>query len=81
MGLAAFCAQAVSLNVGDTLALPGTTVAAEPKLGGTVLIDENIPFAFGTITGHVQQRIVKSSVDGSLDFYWRVFREPLIIRF
>jgi hypothetical protein len=75
MALSTFCAQAVSLNVGDTLALPGTKVAAEPNLAGTVLIDENIPFTFGGISGHVQQRIVKSSVDGTLDFYWRVFND------
>lgn len=78
LGLSALPAHAVLLNPGDILPLPGTTVAAEPQLAGTVVIDELIPFSFsagvgaGNITGTTQQRIVKSSVDGTLDFYWRV---------
>lgn len=81
LGLAALSAHAVLLNPGDNLALPGTTVAAEPQLAGTVLVDELIPFSFsagaglGNITGEVQQRIVRSSVDGTLDFYWRVMND------
>ena len=82
-GLSAFCAHAVLLNPGDSgIPLPGTTVAAEPQLAGTVLVDELIPFSFsagtglGNITGQVQQRIVQSSVDGTLDFYWRVMNDP-----
>lgn len=75
LGLSTFCAQAVSLNEGDSLPLQGTSVALEPQLAGTVIVDENVPFSFGGITGHVQQRIVKSSKDGSLDFYWRVFND------
>lgn len=71
-------AEAVLLNPGDNLALPGTTVAAEPQLAGTVLVDEIIPFSFsagsglGDITGQVQQRIIRSSVDGTIDFSWRL---------
>ena len=78
VSLSVLSAHAVLLGPGDTLALPGTTVAAEPQLAGTVLVDELIPFSFsagvglGDITGQVQQRIVRSSVDGTLDFYWRV---------
>ena len=74
-------AEAVLLNPGDNLALPGTTVAAEPQLAGTVLVDDLIPFSFsagsglGNITGEVQQRIVRSSVDGTVDFYWRVVND------
>jgi len=74
-------AEAVLLNPGDNLALPGTTVAAEPQLAGTVLVDELIPFSFSAgsglsnITGEVQQRIVRSSVDGTVDFYWRVVND------
>jgi len=80
--LTAFSANAVMLLPGDTnVPLPGTTVAAEPQLAGTVLVDEMIPFSFsagvgaGDITGMVQQRIVQSSVDGTLDFYWRVIND------
>ena len=82
LGVYAAPASAVLLNPGDILPLPGTTLAAEPQLAGTVLIDELIPFSFsagtglGNITGNVQQRIVRSSVDGTLDFYWRIMNDP-----
>lgn len=81
VALCATNAEAVLLNPGDNLPLPGTTVAAEPQLAGTVLVDEIIPFSFsagtglGDITGHVQQRVVQSSVDGTIDFYWRVIND------
>jgi hypothetical protein len=71
-------ARAVLLTPGSTVALPGTTVAAEPQLAGVVQVDELIDFSFvgddagGLITGHVQQRVVLA-VDGTIDFYWRVF--------
>lgn len=82
LSLSFFSAHAVMLNPGDNLALPGTTAAVEPQLAGTVLVDELIPFSFsagtglGDITGQVQQRIVRSSVDGTLDFYWRIMSDP-----
>jgi hypothetical protein len=82
LSVSALSAHAVLLNPGDFgVALPGTTVAAEPQLAGTVLVDELIPFSFsagpglGDITGEVQQRVVRSSVDGTLDFYWRVMND------
>jgi hypothetical protein len=71
-------ARAVILAPGATVALPGTTVAAEPQLAGLIQVDELIDFSFvgddagGLITGHVQQRVVLA-VDGTIDFYWRVF--------
>jgi hypothetical protein len=59
--------------------LPGTTVAAQPELAGTVLEDEVQAFSFtaygGLVTGTVQSRVVRSSVDGTLDFYWRVVND------
>lgn len=71
-------AQAVVLPAGTT-PIGGTTVAANPQLAGTVLEDDNVAFSFaaggGTVTGHVQSRVVRSSVDGTLDFYWRVFND------
>ncbi|MEZ5542847.1 MAG: VPLPA-CTERM sorting domain-containing protein [Pseudomonadota bacterium] len=79
LGAAMLPARAVLLAPGDFgVALPGTTMAAEPQLAGTVLVDELIPFAFSAgaglddISGTVQQRVVRSAVDGTLDFYWRV---------
>lgn len=74
-------ASAVLFNPGDTLPLPGTTSAAEPQLEGTVLEDETVPFSFvgsvtgGLIRGTIQQRVVRSDLDGTLDFYWKVFNE------
>jgi hypothetical protein len=76
LSITAISAQAVTLSAGDILALPGTTAAAEPQLAGTVLVDEIIPFSFtndgGLSSGNVQQRVVRSSVDNTIDFYWRI---------
>ena len=79
MGMSSLSGRAVLLNPGDTaVPIPGTTVAAEPHLQGRTVTDEAIPFSFsaglglGNITGQVQQRIVRSSVDNTLDFYWGV---------
>jgi hypothetical protein len=67
-------AQAVLLAPGSTEALPGTTSAAEPQLAGTIIEDETVSFTIGaSIAGDVQLRVVRSTLDGSLDFYWRVF--------
>lgn len=75
MSLAA-SASAVVLSPGVMTPLPGTTVALDPQLAGLVLADDVQAFSFvangGTITGTVQSRVVRSSVDGTLDFYWRV---------
>ncbi len=77
LSLSAAAANAVLLAPGGTAALPGTTSAAEPQLAGVVLEDELVPFAFaangGSISGRVQVRVVRSTVDNTLDFYWRVF--------
>lgn len=69
--------DAVLLAPNSTVALPGTTVAVEPQLAGTVLEDVDQSFSFVDTTGHtlsgvVQNRVVRSSVDGTLDFYWRI---------
>lgn len=76
---AASHAGAVVLTPGISTPLPGTTVAAQPQLAGIVLEDEMQAFSFaangGTISGTVQSRVVRSSVDGTLDFYWRVFSD------
>lgn len=81
LSLTALTAQAVILNPGDNLPLSGTTLAAQPQLAGLVLVDEIVPFSFsdgvtgGAIFGSVQQRVVRSSVDNTIDFYWRVFND------
>jgi len=70
-------AGAVPLPGATTVGLPGTTVAAHPELAGVVQEDVDQPFSFIDSTGHtlsgvVQNRVVRSSVDGTLDFYWRI---------
>lgn len=72
-------ASAVTLNepVGsfEDFALAGTTVAARPELAGTILEDNLMTYAFDgageTLEGTIQQRVVRS-IDGTLDFYWRI---------
>jgi hypothetical protein len=67
--------HATVLPFGDA-PLNGTTVAATPRLAGLVLEDVITPFSFvangGTTSGTVQSRVVRSAVDGTLDFYWRI---------
>lgn len=56
-------------------ALPGTSVAAEPGLAGTVVEDVVAPFSLaiadGIFAGSVQNRVVLAD-DGTYDFYWRI---------
>ena len=72
---------AVPLPVGDT-PISGTTSALRPELAGTVLEDVFQPYGFtntaGTLAmfGTVQNRVVRSDVDGTLDFYWRIVPQP-----
>jgi hypothetical protein len=72
-------ASAVSLTepVGSfaDFSITGTTVAARPELAGVVLEDMISTFSISgageTFTGEIQNRVVRS-VDGTLDFYWRI---------
>lgn len=58
--------------------LGGTTSAARPELAGTVLEDVITPFSFGAlnISGTVQNRVVRETGTGTLDFYWRILVDP-----
>lgn len=77
---AAPAAHAVTLVPGVDTPLPGTTVGLEPQLAGVVLEDEVTSFSMttriGLVTGRIQSRVVRSDLDGTLDFYWRVFNDP-----
>ena len=71
-------AGAASLNNGfsgqtflDT-PITGTTAAARPELAGTVVADVDTPFSLDGVTGYVQNRVVRETASGTLDFYWRV---------
>jgi len=69
-------AQAVALatpvgSFADTT-LPGTTSAARPELAGGILEDVITSFNFNGVSGTVQNRVVRETVSGTLDFYWKV---------
>ncbi|SHH08601.1 PEP-CTERM sorting domain-containing protein [Massilia sp. CF038] len=74
--LAAASASAVVLPIFTPVSLPGTTAILDPQLAGVVLEDTVQAFSFvangGVISGTVQSRVVRSNLDGTLDFYWRV---------
>ena len=60
-------------TTGASAWLRGTTLAARPELAGMVVQDRLRPFDyFGTITGVLQERIVRSNVDDTLAFYYRI---------
>ncbi|MCP9439911.1 MAG: PEP-CTERM sorting domain-containing protein [Nitrospira sp.] len=48
-------------------------------MAGVIQVDELAPFSFdaygGTVSGTVQVRVVQSNLDGTMDFYWRVFND------
>ena len=54
-------------------------MASDPSLAGTIVQDILTPFTMSTPsgldTGQVQSRVVLA-VDGTYDFYWRVFNDP-----
>lgn len=72
----AMAAYAIPLGPGAAVALSGTTVAAHPHLAGVVIVDTLRPFSVvvggTTYFGQVQDRVVKSSATGKLDFYYRI---------
>ena len=46
------------------------------ELAGTVLTDLDRAFSFDGISGVVQNRVVRETATGTLDFYWRVIIDP-----
>lgn len=72
-------ARAIDLPFGVLTALPGTTVGLEPQLAGTILEDPLQPFEFdtdlGRVRGQIQSRVLRSTLDGTLSFYWRIFND------
>lgn len=59
-------------------ALAGTTSALRPELAGDVLADDLQAFSFAglNIFGTVQNRVVRETGTGTLDFYWRITVDP-----
>lgn len=70
--------QAVTLTYNTSVTLPGTTVALRPELAGTIIADDIVsPFQLqlasgGWVTGSIQERVVRETSTGMLDFYWKV---------
>jgi hypothetical protein len=69
-------AQAVPIAEGVTVSLSGTTHAARPELGGSVIVDQLIPVAInlgstGRFSGWLQNRVVRETA-GNLTFYYRL---------
>ncbi|MDA8362581.1 MAG: hypothetical protein M0Z84_01930 [Gammaproteobacteria bacterium] len=78
LGAASATALATLVPAGSSALLSGTTAAADPSLAGTVLQDVVSPFTIdlgsgSTLNGYVQDRVVRESGSGTLDFYYRLF--------
>ena len=56
--------------------LPGPQLAADPQHEGPVVEHSTTPLSMGSelglITGQIYTFVVRSSVDGTLDFYWQL---------
>ena len=77
---AATPARAVPLAPGSAVATPGTTSAARPVLAGTVLQDVVQTFTITDpngrqIKGTIQDRVVRETSTGTLDFYYRIMND------
>ena len=80
LSLAAGEARAVMLDPGGLETLSGTTASDQPDLAGVVLEDTLRPFVITwggnhSITGTVQDRVVRSDVDNTLIFSYRILND------
>lgn len=79
IGLAATGAAAAPVGI-QYVALKGRTLAADPTLAGTAVVDEVTPFSTTNaegqvLAGSVQHRVSRRA-DGRLDFSWRIRFAP-----
>lgn len=70
-------AHAVPVPYGITVQLEGTSVADRPELSGSVVEDVDRPFSLHwpggrVLTGQIEDRIIRESSTGNLDFYYRI---------
>jgi hypothetical protein len=84
--LVATSARAVVVPADGSALLPGTSLAADASLAGTVIAELVVPFSFtvvaggfpdgpqpvGTVSGSFESLVVREDGSGTLDFYWRV---------
>jgi MYXO-CTERM domain-containing protein len=75
------CVLAVPVTPGSGgVPLPGTTLAADPSLAGSVLADVTTAwsspidpkYGFPGAQGEIEERVVRETGAGTLDFYWRI---------
>ena len=74
--------DAVSLLPGTSVPITGTSATARPELAGTAVEDVTRAFSVnltafggGIIQGTIQDRVVRESVSGTLDFSYRIFSD------
>jgi hypothetical protein len=71
-------ATPAGLRPDTKVSVPALTDAGYPNLGGDVLYDQLVPFTLKgregpeQCTGNLQERVVRSTNTGKLDFYYRV---------
>ncbi|HLK61628.1 MAG TPA: hypothetical protein VKU00_34090 [Chthonomonadaceae bacterium] len=73
--------MAVPVLPGHFVITSGTNTATRPELAGTVLADTYRNFQFkdghgGTIAGQIEDKVVRETSAGTLDFYTRVIMSP-----
>lgn len=70
--------RAADVAPGETVLISGTNAVVRPELSGSVIYDEELPFEIvGTsgsllYRGILQNRVVRSDADETLDFYYRI---------
>jgi len=73
---AAMHAAAGPLVPGSVSVTEGITAFDAPRLAGQSVHDQDTPFSFtgggGVVSGSIHQFVVRSDLDHTLDFYWRV---------
>lgn len=70
--------NAAPLPIGIHTPLAGTDAVSRPELAGTIVDSITTPFSIGgsNITGNLESRVIRESVAGTLDFYWRITVDP-----
>jgi hypothetical protein len=79
LACASGAASAIPVTPGSVVPISGTTLVDRPELAGIAVANSfrsfsiDLPIPGHTITGQIQDSVVRSKVDGTLLFYTRVF--------
>lgn len=75
-----FLGDHTQLAAGQTAYTTGVSLAADPRLKGTVIASETIAFSTGVgsdkLSGQLQEWVEKETASGTLDFYYRLVMAP-----